>query len=220
MTVLGTGLPWAAVGGMGLAALVMVLTPGPNMIYLVSRSIAQGRIAGLVSLAGTGVGFLTYMTMANLGLSVVFVVVPWLYIGLKAAGVLYLAWLAFKTFRPGGTGLFEPGPLTRDTHGKLFRMGLFTNLLNPKAAVMYLAIIPQFIDTSHGNPIAQGFTLGTVQITVSVIVNAAIVLAAGTIAGFIGTRPSWLKWQRRITGSLLAAVAVMLAREGPQAARA
>ncbi|EEB9150676.1 LysE family translocator, partial [Salmonella enterica subsp. enterica serovar Paratyphi B] len=67
---------------MGLAALVMVLTPGPNMIYLVSRSIAQGRIAGLVSLAGTGVGFLTYMTMANLGLSVVFVVVPWLYIGL------------------------------------------------------------------------------------------------------------------------------------------
>ncbi|HIE62396.1 MAG TPA: hypothetical protein EYQ02_12415 [Microbacterium sp.] len=81
-------------------------------------------------------------------------------------------------------------------------------------------IIPQFIDTSHGNPIAQGFTLGTVQITVSVIVNAAIVLAAGTIAGFIGTRPSWLKWQRRITGSLLAAVAVMLAREVPQAARA
>ena len=168
------------------------------MMLSTARSYWSNALAGLVSLAGTGVGFLTYMTMANLGLSVVFVVVPWLYIGLKAAGVLYLAWLAFKTFRPGGTGLFEPGPLTRDTHGKLFRMGLFTNLLNPKAAVMYLAIIPQFIDTSHGNPIAQGFTLGTVQITVSMIVNAAIVLAAGTIAGFIGTRPSWLKWQRRI----------------------
>ena len=67
-----------------MAALVMVLTPGPNMIYLVSRSIAQGRLAGLISLAGTGVGFLAYMTMANLGLALVFVVVPWLYIGFSA----------------------------------------------------------------------------------------------------------------------------------------
>jgi threonine/homoserine/homoserine lactone efflux protein len=204
---------------MGLAALVMVLTPGPNMIYLVSRSVAQGRVAGIVSLAGTGVGFLVYMSMANLGLGVVFVAVPWLYIGLKAAGVLYLGWLAFKTLRPGGAGLFEPGPLTRDSPGRLFRMGLFTNLLNPKAAVMYLAIIPQFIDPTRGSAIAQGFTLGTVQITVSIVVNAMIVVAAGTIAAFIASRPSWLRWQRRISGGLLAAVAILLAREVPEAAR-
>jgi threonine/homoserine/homoserine lactone efflux protein len=204
---------------MALAAIVMVLTPGPNMVYLVSRSIAQGRVAGIVSLAGTGVGFLVYMTMANLGLAVVFVAVPWIYIGLKAAGVVYLAWLAFKTFRPGGMGLFEARPLARDSHGKLFRMGLLTNLLNPKAAVMYLAIIPQFIDPAHGSAIAQGFTLGAVQITISMVVNAAIVFAAGTVARFVATRPTWLTWQRRITGTLLAAVAVVLAREVPQAAR-
>jgi threonine/homoserine/homoserine lactone efflux protein len=208
-----------ALGGMVLTALAMVLTPGPNMIYLVSRSIAQGRLAGIVSLAGTGVGFLVYLTMANLGLGIVFVAVPWLYIGLKAAGVLYLAWLAVRTLRPGGAGLFEPRPLTHDSHGKLFRMGLLTNLLNPKAAVMYLALIPQFIDPARGSTTAQGFTLGAVQITVSMIVNASIVLAAATVAGFLGTRPSWITWQRRITGTLLGAVAVLLAREVPRAAR-
>lgn len=214
------GLTWAAIGGMALAALVMVLTPGPNMLYLVSRSVSQGRLAGLVSLAGTGVGFVVYMTVANLGLGVVFVVVPWLYTGLKIAGVVYLGWLAVKAFRPGGLGLFERGSLVRDTPWKLFRMGLVTNLLNPKAAVMYLAIIPQFVDPNAGDPVGQGFVLGTVQIGVSMIVNALIVLAAGTIAGFIATRPAWLKWQRRVTGGLLAAVAVLLAKEVPEAARA
>jgi threonine/homoserine/homoserine lactone efflux protein len=218
VTVLGSGASWGAAGGMALAALVMVLTPGPNMIYLVSRSIAQGRVAGLVSLAGTGVGFLTYMTLANLGLAVVFVVVPWLYVGLKATGVLYLAWLAWKTLKPGGAGLFEPRPLRHDSSWKLFRMGLITNLLNPKAAVMYLALIPQFIDSTQGSTAAQGFTLGAIQITVSMIVNALIVLAAGTIAGFLTTRPSWTRWQRRVTGGLLGAVAIGLAREVPKTA--
>lgn len=220
MTLLGSGVGWGAAGGMALAALVMVLTPGPNMIYLVSRSVAQGRAAGLVSLAGTGFGFVVYMTMTNLGLAVVFVVVPWLYIGLKAVGVFYLAWLAWKAFRPGGAGLFEARTLVHDSHGKLFRMGLVTNLLNPKAAVMYLALIPQFIDPTRGSTTAQGFTLGAIQITVSMIVNALIVLAAGSIAGFLAARPSWTKWQRRITGTLLGAVAILLARDVPQAARA
>jgi threonine/homoserine/homoserine lactone efflux protein len=121
-------ISWSAAGGMALAALVMVLTPGPNMIYLVSRSIAQGRAAGLISLAGTGVGFLIYMTMANLGFAVVFVVIPWLYVGLKAAGVAYLAYLAWRTLRPGGTGLFEARALGRDSGAKLFRMGKSTRM--------------------------------------------------------------------------------------------
>lgn len=80
--------------GIALVELGMALTPGPNMVYLVSRSISQGRAAGLVSLLGTAVGFLVYMTLANVGLAVVFVAVPWLYIGLKAVGAAYLAHLA------------------------------------------------------------------------------------------------------------------------------
>src|SRR5690242_20587918 len=117
---------------MAVTALGMVLTPGPNMMYLVSRSISQGRTAGLVSLSGTGVGFLVYMTFANVGLAVVFVLVPWLFIGFKAAGAGYLAYLAWQALRPGGRGLFETHELARDSPAKLFRMGLITNLLNPK----------------------------------------------------------------------------------------
>ena len=140
----------AAAAGIALTALAMVLTPGPNMMYLVSRTISQGRRAGFVSLAGTGVGFLVYMTLANVGLAVVFVVVPWLYIGFKAAGAVYLGYLAWGALRPGGRGVFETRELPRDRSWKLFRMGLLTNLLNPKAAIMYLALIPQFIEPARG----------------------------------------------------------------------
>jgi threonine/homoserine/homoserine lactone efflux protein len=209
----------AAVLGMAVTALGMVLTPGPNMMYLVSRSISQGRGAGLISLGGTAAGFLIYMTMANLGLAMVFVLVPWLFMVFKAAGALYLAYLAWQALKPGGHGLFETRTLERDSAGRLFRMGLITNLLNPKAAIMYLALIPQFIDPARGHTTAQGFLLGGVQITVSMVVNATIVIAAGSIASVIASRPSWATWQRRITGTLLGAVAVMLAREVPARAR-
>lgn len=205
---------------MALVELGMALTPGPNMVYLVSRSISQGRTAGLVSLIGTALGFLVYMTLANLGLAVVFVAVPWLYIGFKAAGAGYLAYLAWQTLKPGGRGLFEPRGLQRDSHGKLLRMGLVTNLLNPKVAILYLALIPQFIDPERGHTTAQGFALGAIQIAVGVTVNGLIVLAAGSVAGLLKSRPQWATWQRRITGTLLGAVAVVLAREVPARARA
>jgi threonine/homoserine/homoserine lactone efflux protein len=206
---------WTAALGMALVALGMVLTPGPNMIYLVSRSIGQGWRAGMVSLAGTLVGFLVYMTMANVGLAAVFLVVPWLYTVVKLAGAAYLIYLAWKTLRPGGLSLFEARDLPRDSRAKLFRMGLVTNLLNPKAAIMYLALIPQFVQPAAGNVLLQGFILGGVQITVSMLVNAAIVLAAGGIAVFLGRRPAWATWQRWITGTLLGAVGVKLALDAP-----
>jgi threonine/homoserine/homoserine lactone efflux protein len=207
-----------AILGMAAVALGMVLTPGPNMMYLVSRSVSQGARAGLVSLSGTFVGFLVYMTMANLGLSAVFVYVPALYIGLKVVGAAYLFYLAYKALR--GASVFEARELPRDAGGKLFRMGLVTNLLNPKAAIMYLALIPQFVDPHAGHVIAQGFALGGVQIAVSMTVNAIIVLLAGTIAGFLAARPTWLKVQRWLTGTLLGAVGLRLAMDAPSTARA
>jgi threonine/homoserine/homoserine lactone efflux protein len=208
----------AAVLGMALVALGMVLIPGPNMIYLVSRSVSQGPRAGLVSLGGTFVGFLVYMTLANLGLAAVFLYVPALYIGVKIAGAAYLLYLAWKTLKPGGASVFEPRELPRDSRWKLFRMGLVTNLLNPKAAIMYLALIPQFVDRSAGHVILQGFLLGGVQITVSMIVNSIIVVLAGAISGFLRSRPAWLRWQRWVTGSLLGLVGIKLAIDAPNAA--
>lgn len=217
---MGAGVSLAAAAGIAITALWMVLTPGPNMVYLVSRSLSQGRSAGLVSLAGTGVGFVIYMTMANFGLSVVFLAVPWLYIGVKAAGVAYLLWLAGKALKPNGLGMFEVRDLRKDSPITLFRMGLLTNLLNPKAAMMYLALIPQFINPAAGSTFAQGFILGGIQITVSLIVNALIVIMAGGIARRLAGTPRWLRLQRRITGTMLGIVAVLLAREVPHAPHA
>ena len=147
-------LPDALIG-MALVALGMVLIPGPNMMYLVSRSVSQGYRAGLTSLVGTGVGFVIYMVMANVGMAEVFVVVPWLYVGLKICGAGYLLYLSWRTLKPGGIALFEQRTLPRDSRMKLFRMGLVTNLLNPKAAIMYLSIIPEFIRPKSGHVMLQ-----------------------------------------------------------------
>jgi threonine/homoserine/homoserine lactone efflux protein len=204
----------AAALGIVVVALGMALTPGPNMVYLVSRSVSQGRGAGMVSLLGTAVGFVVYMSLANLGLAAVFVYVPVLYVGLKAAGAAYLLWLAWRTLT-GHTALFETGGLSRDSRGRLFRMGLVTNLLNPKAAVMYLALIPQFVDPAAGHVVLQGFALGSLQIATSFVVNTVLILLAGTVAAFLAGRPTWQRWQRRVTASLLGAVGVRLALDAP-----
>ncbi|MGA5304721.1 LysE family translocator [Nucisporomicrobium flavum] len=206
-------ISFAALLGVAAVALGMVLTPGPNMMYLVSRSITQGRRAGVVSLGGVAIGFLVYLTAANLGLSVIFVHVPEAYVAVKLAGAGYLGWLAVKTLRPGGTSVFAPGELPVDSGRRLFTMGLLTNLLNPKAAIMYLSLIPQFVRPGAGNVMVQGFVLGGVQIAVSLAVNLAIISAAGTIAVFLARRPGWLRMQRYVMGTVLGALALRLATD-------
>ncbi|MER6381664.1 LysE family translocator [Streptomyces sp. NPDC001250] len=191
----------------------MVLTPGPNMIYLVSRSITQGRRAGLTSLGGIALGFLVYLFAANLGLSVVFTAVPELYLTVKLAGAGYLAYLAWKALKPGGISVFAPKEVPHDSPRRLFTMGLTTSLLNPKIAIMYVSLIPQFIDLHRGHVLLQGLVLGSVQVLISVTVNFVIVLAAGTIAVFLARRPSWLKVQRYLMGTALGALAVSLAAD-------
>lgn len=197
--------------GVVVVALGMVLTPGPNMIYLVSRSITQGRRAGIVSLGGVALGFMVYLLAANLGLSVVFIAVPELYFAVKLAGAAYLAYLAWNALKPGGVSVFAPQDVPHDSPRKLFTMGLMTNLLNPKIAIMYLSLIPQFIDLDKGHVLLQGLILGSIQIVVSVAVNLTIVLAAGAIAVFLARRPSWLKVQRYAMGTVLGVLALSLA---------
>jgi threonine/homoserine/homoserine lactone efflux protein len=204
---------WPAALGMFTLALIMVLTPGPNMIYLVSRSITQGRRAGVISLAGVALGFLVYLTATNLGLAAVFLAVPSLYVTVKFAGACYIGWLAFKAFRPGGTSLFEPTRLETDSRRRLFTMGFLTNLLNPKCAVMYLSLIPQFERPAEGHLALQGFALGGIQIGVSLMGNLLIALAAGTLSAFLVARPRWLRTQRYVMGTVLGALAVKLATD-------
>lgn len=203
----------AAVLGVAAAALGMVLTPGPNMMYLVSRTVSQGRRAGFVSLAGVAVGFAVYLAAATAGITAVFAVVPGLYLALKLAGAAYLGWLAWKTLRPGGVSAFAPATLPADPARRLFTMGLVTNLLNPKIAIMYMALIPQFVAPANGHVWLQSLSLGAVQITVALTVNALIVLSAGAVATFLGGRPLWLRAQRYVTGTVLGAMAALVATD-------
>lgn len=204
---------FTAVTGVALVALGMVLTPGPNMIYVASRSITQGRRAGFLSLLGVAVGFLCYLVATAFGLSVLFAAVPSLYLAVKLAGAGYLGWLAWQTLRPGAASVFAPVALAPDPPRRLFAMGLLTNLLNPKAAIMYASLIPQFIDVHAGHLVLQGLLLGSAQIVVSLAVNGVLVLAAGQIAGFLAQRPTWLGIQRCVTGTVLGLIAVKLATD-------
>ena len=199
--------------GFALVSLGMVLTPGPNMIYLISRSITQGSAAGMISLGGVALGFVFYMLCAAFGITALLFAVPYAYDALRLGGAAYLLWLAWQALKPGGRSPFQVKQLKVDGPRKLFAMGFLTNLLNPKIAMLYLALLPQFIDPDAGSILTQSLALGAVQILISVSVNGLIALAAGSIALFLGARPTWLLVQRWLMGTVLAGLAVRMALE-------
>ena len=195
------------------ACLVMVLTPGPNMIYLISRSICQGRKAGVTSLLGVVAGFFVHMLAAAIGLTAVFLAVPLAYEALKWAGALYLLWMAWQAVRPGARSPFEARELLPDAPSRLVLMGFLTSVLNPKVAMFYLSIFPQFISPEHGSLFIQSILLGLTQISVSFTVNFLIALFASAIAVWFVRNPLWLAVQRYVMGGVLAALAVRLMLE-------
>ncbi len=197
-----------------LISLGMVLTPGPNMIYLISRSVCQGRTAGLISLGGVALGFVFYMLCAAFGITALVMAVPYAYDALRVAGAMYLLYLAWQALRPGGRSPLQVRDLPPDGPRRLFAMGFLTNLLNPKIAVMYLSLLPQFIDPGQGSVLTQSLALGLTQIVVSISVNAVIAVMAGSIAVFIGQRPLWQVVQRWLMGTVLAGLAARMLVEG------
>lgn len=203
----------AAFAAFALICLGMVLTPGPNMIYLVSRSICQGPMAGLVSLGGVALGFVVYMLLTSLGITVLLLAVPLAYEILKICGALYLLWMAWQALRPGGRSPFQVRDLPVDSPRKLFVMGFVTSLLNPKVAILYVSLLPQFLDPTLGSVFAQSVVLGFTQIVISVSVNALIALSAGSIALFLAGRPVWMVVQRWLMGTVLAGLAFRMVTE-------
>ena len=197
-----------------LIALLMVLTPGPNMAYLVSRSIGQGRAAGMISLAGIASGFLVYMLCAAFGLTALILAVPFAYDALRLVGAAYLLYLAWQVLRPGGRSPFQVRGMPRHSARTLFSMGLMTSLLNPKIAMFYLSVIPQFVDPHVGSLLAQSLLLGATQLMVSVSVNSLIIVAASSLAAFLTARPMWLRLQRWIMSLTLGGFAMRMALEG------
>jgi threonine/homoserine/homoserine lactone efflux protein len=199
-----------------LAALGLVLTPGPNMIYLVSRSISQGRRAGLISLVGILTGFLMHIFLVSVGLTAVFMAIPFVYEVLRWLGVGYLLYLAWGAIKPGSISPFENQQLVRnqyaqDSDWKLFRMGFLTNALNPKAAMFYLSFFPQFTRPEYGSLLTQNIQLGLTQLTVSGTVNFLIVLSAARLAVWFQARPGYVRTQKWLMASILTGLAVRMA---------
>ncbi|ADD44051.1 LysE family translocator [Stackebrandtia nassauensis] len=200
-----------AIAGVAAIALGMVLTPGPNMFYLVSRTLNQNRRAGLVSLTGMAAGFVIYLLATIAGLTAVFALVPAAFFVLKIAGAAYLLYLAWQAFRPGGASPFSPEPSPAQSYTRLFTMGMVTNLLNPKIAIFYVSLLPQFVDPHAGNLVGQSLALGLTQVAIALTVNGLIVVCASGLAGFLKRRPTWMRAQRAVMGTVLAAFAVRMA---------
>lgn len=192
------------------AALLMAVTPGPNMVYLISRALCQGRSAAVLSWLGVALGFTVHMVCAAVGLTALFMAVPLGYELLKFAGALYLLWLAWQAVRPGARSPFEPRPLPAESPRRLFTMGLLTSVLNPKVAVFYLSVLPQFVSPGQGEVLAQSLVLGTTQVVIGSTVNLLVALSAAGVARWFAQRRLWLAVQRYVMGLVLGALAVRL----------
>ena len=193
-----------------VAVALLALTPGPVWIYLISRTLAQGRRAGYFSLVGVMAGVLVHLLAAALGLSAVLLALPWAFDAIKLAGAAYLLWLAWSTVRGAGFS-FTPQPLPHVPNRVLFRQALTASVVNPKVAVFYLSLFPQFVDPAAGPVLLQSLALGIVHVSVSTLIDGALVTVAGLLAGWFARRPGWLSLQRWFLGSAFGVLAVWLA---------
>ena len=193
-----------------VACVALAATPGPNMLFLVSRTLAQGRAAGFVSLAGTSTGFALHAVAAALGLTALLAAVPVAFEVVRIAGALYLAWLAIVTWRASD----EADPRVTAppvANAAMYRQGLLTSLLNPKLAVFQLALFPQFVDPARGSVLAQGLVLAVTQLVIVVAGDSACVFAATGARQWFAARPGFSRWSKRALAGVFAALAARLA---------
>jgi len=191
---------------------LLSITPGPNMIYVISRSITQGRRAGLTSLGGVVVGYLFYMFGAAFGITAFFKTQPHAAQILSACGAVYMGWLGWNAIRPGGRSPLEiREQLPQEPAVKLFAMGATTSLLNPKLALIFLTLLPQFIDESKGQVLQQSLFYGGLLIAMFAGVNAGMAIFSGSMATFLARKPTWLLAQRLLMGITLLALSAEMA---------
>ena len=208
MTLLGLSSEKLALFAVAVA--LLALTPGPVWVYLISRTLAQGRRAGYFSLIGVMAGVLVHLLAAAVGLSALLLAVPWAFDAVKLAGAAYLLWLAWSTVRGAGFS-FTPQPLPPVPDRVLFQQAMLASVVNPKVAVFYLSLFPQFVDPAAGNVLAQSLVLGVVHVGVSTLIDGALVTVAGLLAAWFARRPGWLKAQRWFLGGAFGVLAVWLA---------
>ena len=193
-----------------VAVALMELTPGPNMGWLALVSLSQGRAAGLAAVVGITLGLTLWMVAAAFGLTEVVLLWPALYQTIRWAGVGFLLWLAWDAWRSTGDGAAK-APVEMRARA-LFRRGLIGNLLNPKAALLYVVLLPGFIRPAYGSTLTQALTLGSLHVVVSVVVHSIIVLTAARAGGALLTRAQGPRMRAAMALGLIA-VAVWTAWE-------
>jgi len=189
------------------ASALIELTPGPNMAYLAVVASAEGRRRGLAAVAGVALGLAVVGLAAALGLAALISASPVAYQLLRWAGIGYMLWLAWDGWRESGDGVAALRPLS--TARTYFQRGLITNLLNPKAAVFYISVLPPFVDPS--GPVGpQTLLLSAIYVVIATAIHAGIVLAAGSARAWLAD-PRRARIARRVLSLALAAVAVWFA---------
>jgi threonine/homoserine/homoserine lactone efflux protein len=193
-----------------LTTLLLVLTPGPNMIYCVSRALSQGPRAGMVSLAGVLLGFIAHLVAATLGLTAVLTALPLAFDALRIAGAAYLLWLAWDALRPGGRSPFVARVLPADSPWRLFQMGLVTNLAESESGGLLPVVLSAVLHPERGELLLQSVQLGAIQVLVTGTVNTLLILGAARIAGFLARSRGWLAAQRYLMATVLGALAMRM----------
>jgi threonine/homoserine/homoserine lactone efflux protein len=193
------------------ACLALTITPGPDMLLIASRSISQGRSAGFASLAGIQAGTYGHALAAAFGLSQLFLAVPIAYDAVRFAGAAYLLYLAWKTFRADATVMSPVASENRYPVWKIFRQGLFTNLLNPKMALFVLALFPQFVRPQDGAVALQILILATVLNSIGFVVNGVVILFASHLSRRLNGRCRPSRLPQYLLGAVFAGLAFRLA---------
>ena len=195
-----------------VTSLVLIATPGQDMILVMSRSVAQGAVAGVVTAAGVSVGLVGHTVLATLGLGAILRTSEWLFIALKFVGAAYLIYLGIGLLRTKRGALAMDAAATRSLRN-LFIDGALSNLSNPKVAIFYFAFLPQFVTPAAPHPTITVFALGLAFAGLTFIVKAPVGVFAGVLSAWLRARPGVLACVYRCSGAILLGLGVRLAFE-------
>lgn len=203
-----------SIGVFSLAAVVLLLTPGPAVLYIVARSVEQGRIAGLASVCGITTGTLVHVLAAALGLSALLASSALAFAVVKYVGAVYLIYLGARRILSRTDTPAARIELPRRSLGRLYREGFVVNLLNPKTALFFLAFLPQFVDPSRGAVAFQVAFLGLLFTLMGLTSDGLYALVAGTAARWVKRSGRHLGWERYVTGGVFIGLGVAAAFAG------
>ena len=198
------------------AALVLLLVPGPAVLYIVARSVAQGRMAGFISDLGIHSATLVHVLAAALGLSALLASSALAFSIVKYAGAAYLIWLGLKKIFGRAEEVDADGNLPRHSYARLFRDGFIVNLLNPKTALFFLAFLPQFVEVERGHVGMQIAALGLLLTVLGFVTDGCYALGAGTVGHWLKRSPGYLKLERYVSGVLFIGLGLTAALAGNQ----